>query len=405
MKMRTRIVILFLFGCLLWGTASVEAAQRRCGQEPGMSRPVHQVVYEAQKLYDQKQYQKALEHLAEYRRRRPGWDHHRLAFFQGVLAYQLGHLRQAEACFQRAIKLWPCFGEALRNLAAVQYELKQPLKAAATALDAYGIIKPPRPELAYLAAVCYLSARRPRQALPILQKLAGLKKAKKSWLVALVRTHLELKQWKPARKVVRRLLALDGGDARFWRLLAGLEVRRRRYAQAAAALEVGLRLAGPRKGDWRNLAELYRAAGAPLKAAACYRRAFGDSPLAKDWALLARVYLQARHLREALDAARRAVEQKPSGRHLTLLAEILLRRRDYAEAMKCFQQAAEKLAGNKAARLLLRGAYCALRLERLKLAERCLARALKLAKKQSPTAKEVRRTLAAVKQRLAAEKG
>lgn len=364
-----------------------------------MGRELHEALYRAQELYAKKKLPQALSLLDGYAKEHPKGNHHRLAFMRGIMNYQSGKLKPALGNFQQAVGLWPCYGDAHRNLAVLHHELGQNLLAARSALKAYQLIKPPDPELVYLASVFYLSARKPKLALPWLKKLAAKKQPRKKWLLALVRTHQELNQPHKALAVLRRLLAKYPGDAKLWRLAASLETGLKHYARAAADLEVALRLKEPGKSDWRSLAQLYQAAEVPLKAAGYYRRHFGPKPEAKQWLLLARLYWQATKLDQAKTAAEKALKAKDSLEGRLLLARIHLAQRDYRRAAEAFAHAAELAKPERAARYYLTAGHCALRMDMFPQAGKAFERALQKAPKNKPElAKEAAQALKALKQ-------
>jgi tetratricopeptide (TPR) repeat protein len=401
MILRYLLTISLVFMMLLAPAAASAKQKSACGPEPRLSRSLHQAIFKAQKLFDKKEFTQALAGLEKYCKSHPDTRHFRLSFFKGVLNYQLNRLTQAQNDFRAASELRPCFLPALRNLATVQFELKQPVAAARTALKAYALTKPPDHELAYMAAVFFLSAQQPRKALPWLEKITLVKAPPKKWLKALARTYLELKQRDKARPVLVRLIKMDPEDAALWRLLAGLEISGNKYKAAAAALEVAVRLKGHQSGDWRNLGSLYQAAGAPRKAAEYYRRHFGPTPTAKQWYTLAQIYLQANLLAQATEAAQKAVSLGPDARRLAFLAEIYLREKKYNKALETFEAAAGKARSLKAGRYYLMSGYCALHLDRWHKAAKAFSQALQHGAKDPSLAKEAKQALKQAREHLA----
>lgn len=372
--------------------AAPAAAGPECPREPGLSRSLHQVLYQAQQKMEQKAPAQAAADLARFAARHPASAHHQLSFLRGVLAYQAGDKRAAGEHFAQALKLYPCFVPALRNLAVVEFAQGRPARAADLARKAYRLGKPPRPGILYEAAVFALAAGQPRRALPWLQQLAAQEKPRQQWLRALLQAHLELEQYPQAEKVLRRLLAAYPGQARYWRLAASLDARRKRYAAAAAALEVAHRLEPPGPSGWRQLGDLYRAAGVPRQAARCYLKAWG--PEVKDprrMDLLARVYQQGSYPAEALAWARRAARARPSGRRWALVGRLLLEAKRYGEAYRAYRQAAA-LADPQGRRSLLAG-YAAWQQEKLAEAQAAFQQALKRAPAQSAAARDAARAL------------
>jgi tetratricopeptide (TPR) repeat protein len=372
----------------------------KCGSMPRLSQAQHQVMIKAQKLMAADN-AKAGRVLAEYAKAHPKDAHCQFSFLCGVIAYQNKKLTQAKQHFSRAVELRPCHVPALSNLAVVTYELGDPVKAARLMIKAYENHEKPQPDYLYQAAAFYLAAKEPSQALPLLLRLADQPSPKPTWLKALVRTYLELKRYPKAMATLGRLLKRAPGDAELWRLSAMLNLEQENHAKAAADLEVSYRLSAPPPAKWRTLADLYRMAGAPLKAARYYRRSFGDKPDAKQLDLLAGVYFEANDLNKALQAARASIKQKPTAKCWRFIAQIHMQNKNYAQAMEAYEMAAGLAPQN--ARLKLMAGYCAMQMEDYQKALDHLSQAVARAKPGSRDAKEAKRTMNSVREYLKAE--
>lgn len=395
--MRRLWALLAVMGLLAAFCPAAEAAGS-CGPKPRLHPVLHRIMYKAQNLMD-KEPARAAGILQDFAKNEPGFKHFRFSSFRGILAYKQGRLDDADRLFAEAVKLRPCYAEGLMNLALVRYEKKKPLEAAELMLKAYRLSRPPKPKILYEAAVLYLAGDRPNKALPLLQTLANIPKPAKQWLKALFNAHLQLKQTARAKKVLDRLLRLDPEDADLWRISASLELERKHYRAAAAALEVAYRLRPASFSDWRTLGSIYRAAKIPLKALECYRRVYGESPTAKQLDTLARLFLQANDLKQALDAAQKAKDSKPTPQRAAMVGQIFLQKKKYVSAFDAFDRAA-RLAGKKGGRYSLMAGYCAWQMEDLPKASRALARAVKLAPPASALAKEASQSLTSVQEHL-----
>ena len=388
MKRTAHIIAAFL-ALIFLVPAGASAAPPVCGKEPSLDRSLHKTLLEVHKSYEKKKYADALQTLNSYAKGRDKL-HHRFYFLRGILGYQLNHKKTACRDFEDALKAWPCFMPALRNLANVQYDLGRYKAAALTAGKAYRMSKPPDPELAYMAAIFHITAGQPQKALPYLKTLLKRKKPCKKWMLAMVRARMDLKQWPRAQEVLGLVLRRFPGDAGLWRLSSSLELRTKHYADAAAALEVALHLEKPRKGDWRSLAELHRAAGSHARSAGYFVKAFGPNPTAKEWLTLSRTYVLAQDMDHALVAAEKAVRLDPSWTNQAYLAELLLRKRYYRRAAEAYLEAAakaRKARAGRAARLAMQAGYCSLRRGDLCRALKAFRQAGKMAPKKSKAAR------------------
>ncbi|MCF8033935.1 MAG: tetratricopeptide repeat protein [Desulfarculaceae bacterium] len=391
--MRRALLMAGLLVCLAAGAAG---AADKCPSQPRMVRSLQAALHQAQELVAKNKPQEAAAHLAQYAQSRDD-PHPQLSFMRGVLAYQAKQRDQAAEHFAAAVKADPCFQAALRNLAVVRYEQGKPAAAAKLALRAYELSKPPNHSLLYEAAVFYLSADQPKEAVPLLQKLAALPKPKKAWLSALVRAHLDLKQPRQAEAVVKRLLAGWPDDAALWQLAASLATMRQDYPAAAACLAVAYRLEPPAPEGWRRLGELYRAAGAPLVAARYYLKYLGARPLTpKEMDRLASLFRQGHDLVQARAWAAKAAKAQASAKRWARVGRLAMEQKDYQAARRAFADAAK--LNSRGGRNWLMAGYAAWQGEELQQAVRDFAKAMEQAKAKSTTAKEAARGLKAVRQ-------
>ncbi len=398
-----RLLIWTLALLLLAVGAAPAGAAPDCPEEPRLNQGVHQVLYEAQQLMDQKKDAEAAGKLAQYAKDHED-AHPRFWFLRGVLAYQAGRRDEAGRYFAKAVEGWPCFQAALRNLAVVRYEQGKPAEAARLARRAYELSKPPNYDLLYEAAVFLLGANQAAKALPWLEELSARPQPKKVWLTALLRAYLDLSRPAQAERVLERLLARWPGDASLWRIGASLASLKKDYAGAAAALAVAYRLEPPKALGWRQLADLYRAAGAPLAATPYYLRSWGGQPATpKDLDLLADLCLQGHDLAQAARWSSQAAQAQPTPRRWARLGRVALEQKDYSAAHDAFsnaakledQQRSKKEAGG---RYWLLAGYAAWQNEQLSLAEAAFNQALRHAAQNSGTAKEAARGLKAVRE-------
>ncbi|MCF8097291.1 MAG: tetratricopeptide repeat protein [Desulfarculaceae bacterium] len=398
-----RILISALALLLLAAAPALAAPAQDCPEEPRLTHSVHRVLFEAQQLMEKKKDAQAAQKLAQYAK---GHDqaHPRFWFLRGVLAYQAKQRDEAGVYFAKAMEGWPCFQAAVRNLAVVRYEQGKPAEAARLAYRAFLLSKPPDYNLLYEASVFVLGAGQAAKALPWLDELCARPQPKKAWLTALLRAYLDLKRNKQAAKVLKRLLARWPEDASLWRLGASLATMDKDYAEAAAALAVAYRLQPPKEAGWRQLADLYRAAGSPLAAIPFYLKAWGGEPKGiKQLDRLADLYLQGHDLARATVWSQKAATAQPTARRWARAGRIYLEQKAYPAAHAAFSNAAkleDKHHGkkNKGGRYWLLAGYAAWQNEQLPLAEAAFSNALHSAVKNSNTAKEAVRGLKAVRE-------
>lgn len=391
--MKKLAIIIVLLVCAF---GAVQAMARDCPREPGMSRTVQAVVHKAQKLVEQKKEKQAAAELDKWAKDNPETKDHYLSFYRGILAYQQKQLKKAASLFVEALEIYPCNASAAQNLAVVRFEQARYAEAAQLMITAYEVGKKPQPELLYSAGVFYMAAKQPGKGLPILKKISALPEPKPHWLAALVQCYLNLKQPKNAEPVLERLLQIQPDKDVNWRLLASIKIELGDYSGAAAALEVAYRLRSPESGAlWRQLGDIYRAAGAPQKAAERYVMAFGQKPTPKERDQLARVYLEAHFYQKALAQAVAAAKAKSTAKRWALVGRINMMRKKYQQAYNAFEKAAA--INDKDGKNSLMAGYAAWQMEKAAQAEAAFVKAAEHAKRESAAAKEAQRNLKSVR--------
>ncbi|WP_449246307.1 tetratricopeptide repeat protein [Desulfarculus baarsii] len=389
--MRFRILLICWLLCLAWPAAAAD-----CPPEPELTASVQSALFAAQKLLDQNQPAKAAASLATWSKEHPEAADHRLSLMRGVLAYQVKRMAEAQSHFQRALELYPCFAPAAQNLALVYFEQKKPLAAAEMMLKAYELSTKPDDELLYSAAAFYVAGGQPAKGLPYLERLCAKDKPKAHWLTALVQCLMSLKRHDAAASVLRRLMNQEPGRVDLWRLLAAIEAERKDYKAAVAAMEVAYQLEPPKgQTEWRQLGDLYRAAGAPLAAVERYKKALGPTPDAAGWDLLAQTYLSANRLPQALEAAEKAATKGPTAKRWETVGRICMMQKSYVKAHEAFGRAAK--IDDKDGRNSLMAGYAAWQMEKPELARQAFAKALRNAAPGSKAAREAARNLESVK--------
>jgi len=311
------------------------------------------VLHRAQECLKRGKAKKGLELLGNFRREHPEIAHHLFLLLEGNLYWEEGKKEEALERWQRATQLSPRDEASWQNLAQALYELQRYAEAADAFLRAYELSK--RRELRFYAAVAYLKGKRPREAIPHLEVLARGREVPEEWLLALLQAYLDVGGLEGAEKVLRRLLSRNPEKVDYWKWLAQIYLKQRRYIEAVASLEIASRLRGG-KEEKRELAQLYLGLNVPLKAARYYEEIYGSDPDPSACDRIATFYLAAHKIEEALAFIDLAIKKEPTAERFLRKGEILYKERRYEEAYQALKEATSRGGGGYAS--LLRG-YCA----------------------------------------------
>ena len=195
-----RILIYWLMLTLLLASSAWAAGDSAvCSdKEPAAPEDLKVVLKTADGLIKQKQFEKALVLLEKKSKK---YKHHLLFFLCGLANYRQEKNEEAEKYFRQAVEIYPCFGPAWQNLAVINYSQGEKEPAAQQMEKAFNLIKPENPDLLYQAAVFWLESNTPEKALPHLETLAGHKKVKGKWLLALAGAYSDQKQPEKAAEI------------------------------------------------------------------------------------------------------------------------------------------------------------------------------------------------------------
>ena len=328
------------------------AASQSYSAEPLPPEAV-KVLHRAQECLKRGKAKKGLELLGNFRREHPEIAHHLFLLLEGNLYWEEGKKEEALERWQRATQLSPRDEASWQNLAQALYELQRYAEAADAFLRAYELSE--RKELRFYAAVAYLKGKRPREAIPHLEVLARGREVPEEWLLALLQAYLDVGGLEGAEKVLRRLLSRNPEKVDYWKWLAQIYLKQRRYIEAVASLEIASRLRGG-KEEKRELAQLYLGLNVPLKAARYYEEIYGSDPDPSACDRIATFYLAAHKIEEALAFIDLAIKKEPTAERFLRKGEILYKERRYEEAYQALKEATSRGGGGYAS--LLRG-YCA----------------------------------------------
>ena len=340
------LVILFtvLFIIVSWSPAA---------EPPALSPEAVKVLHQAQECLKKGEARKGLELLDNFKREHPEVSHHLFFFLEGNLYWRLGKKEEALERWQRATQLSPRDEASWQNLAQAFYELRRYAEAADAFLRAYELSE--RKELRFYAAVAYLKGKRPREAIPHLEALVRGRKVPEEWLCALLQAYLDVGGLRGAEKILRRLLSRNAEKVDYWKWLAQIYLKQRRYIEAVASLEIASRLRGGRE-EKKELAQLYLGLNIPLKAARYYEEIYGSDPDPSACDRIATFYLAAHKIEEAFAFIDLAIKKEPTAERFLRKGEILYKEKRYKEAYQALKEAT--LRGEAGYASLLMG-YCA----------------------------------------------
>lgn len=326
------------------------------------------ILYQAQQLISGQQDNQAEKLLNRYVGEQNGNVHYLLLFTLGNAMARQGKNNEALANYDLAVRINAKDADVWRNMGKICFDLKQYGRAAGHLFKAYELMTEKEPEILYQAAVCRMLNNTPDKAVALLEKVCDWpeKEVKDEWLGSLANAYIETGQWAKAAATVQRIIRKESDNPHWWKVLAQVYLGRKDYRNAAAALQIHLDLSADggktEKEDLVLLADLYRLANVPLKAARLYEQIVSLSERPDDYEKVAAAYLSAHQPDQAEKWLRRGLDQKPDSRLWRMLGILFYNRGQYAEAYEVLARSRELNPDDGQTSMLM--GYCALQLER-----------------------------------------
>jgi tetratricopeptide (TPR) repeat protein len=207
---------------------------------------------------------------------------------------------------------------------------------------------------------------RPEKARPILKKLCRMPKPEFPWLVSMVKLDMELNLCDEGSAMLAKLLNCYPDKPESWKLAVWMAQEKSDYVEAAAAMDVAIRLNSPKNThDLTLLGHYYHMAGIPEKAARSFRQAAGPNPCPKDLDRIKDVLLGGKRYDLALKTAKSALEAEKTPARWEAVGDIAFLIRRYDESSRAYLEALEL---TDKPTLKIKSAYALMKQEKFKLA-------------------------------------
>lgn len=259
----------------------------------------------------------------------------------GAARHDSGKPKGALIAFLDGYKIYPDNKSLCHNCAVLFYEQKKYAQAARMFEETYERSSPKTPQMLYHAGAAYYEGQKYKQSARILSRLlAETKRPKKEWIKLTIHSYLQSGQQDKALSYLKTLLKEYPQEPEYWKMLAKVEMDRKKYVDAAVALEMGYRFSSPSEQENRQLVQLYKYINAPLKAASILNKIYGQSKNTKQIQELVSLYTCAGKPDEALKIVNQALNNnQKKGTSLQLLmtkGKLLYQLREFDSARRSF---------------------------------------------------------------------
>ncbi|HVU17778.1 MAG TPA: tetratricopeptide repeat protein [Candidatus Didemnitutus sp.] len=284
-------------------------------------------------------------------------------FMLGNAYYSANKNDKAEVHFRNAVKKYPTFVRAWDNLGVLYYSKDNFSEAIGCFSQAVALGDHEPTTFGLLGYSLERSDNAVGAEMAYMQALAGDPR-NGDWLEGLLRVYVDSRQYGRAESLVKSLIKIRPGEARFWQTYAGILVAENKPLDATIILEsaAGSGFAGP--AELSLLGELYAAQGLQEEAATTFGKVLAVSPDLGERKLinLAQVLTQQGKLSAADDVLRRLPDSPADSARVSFLfarSELQMARHQWPQARLGVQEILRREPLNGNALLTLGRVYLA----------------------------------------------
>ena len=323
------------------------AMEKEEKEEENLTTKARLAIYNAQTAMSEKKMDEALAILDKYIATKPPVVPLRVYELIAYIWLEKEDLEQARNYFKIIVDSKSDDPKVLKNFAVLTYQTERYAEAAILFEQLYEIEETATPGGALpQAAQAYMLAEDLDNSKRILEKLVKLPgRPDPKWYEVLVNICLERGEDKDAERYIIDFLHLNPVQARYWKHLAQLRMKRELWHTAASDLEISNRVEVPKQqSDWLVLGDIYnRAVNAPLMGARCYRSAYKDSNDEKGYLAISRIYQTAYRYDDAVKALDEGIIKNPESARLLLeKGRVLYEARRYKDAIGALEKSVKK---------------------------------------------------------------
>lgn len=317
-------------------------AQKKDSEEK-LSNRARLTIFKAQTAMSEEKLDEALGILDKYIATQPSVVSIRVYELIAYIWLEKEDLEQARKYFKIMYDAQPDDPKILKNYAVLTFQTEHYPEAAIRFEQLYEIeetTKPggvlPQAAQAYMLAEDFDNSKR---VLERLVRLPGTPDAK--WYEVLINICLELEEDKDAERYIIDFLRLNPVQARYWKHLAQIRMKRDEWQTATSDMEISHRVEAPeRQSDWMVLGDLYaRAVNAPLMGARCYREAYKDNSDETGYLIISSVFQTAYRYDDAIKTLDEGIRKNPMSAELLLeKGRALYEARRYKDAVASLKE-------------------------------------------------------------------
>lgn len=325
---------------------------------PDLRRTDQEIIYNAQKSMEDKNYPEAVKSLRKYIDSKSKTQKHYLVYFtMGNALVLSGTPGDALEYYKKALSINPEDAAVWQNMGRALYGIKNYDEAGDALKRAYRLTD--AAETAYSAGSAYILGKNYSKAVSFIEPLVINGKSPDNNLPELLlRAYIETGKEKKAIDTAWKLLSNDRENPNVWKTLARIYIDKKDYQEAAAALYTYTALSAAKKDEQKLLYDLFRMAGAPLRAAMGYETLLDEKADSSLYEITAASYMESHKTDKAIEILKKGIDKHSSMKMQWMLAGVHYRQKDFSAAADAFEKCAE--VNFKKGEAYLMAGYCSL---------------------------------------------
>ncbi|MCX8045245.1 MAG: tetratricopeptide repeat protein [Desulfobacterota bacterium] len=372
-KLTTYIAGIMIFACSLYA-AAVWADEAGDIQWKMIPEKTKMALYEAQQAMVKNDFQRAINILITFQKKRPEQNHALVDFNIGTAYGLLGNSDKAIEHLEKAVVLDPLYSAAWLNLGKLYYQKQSFGKAGAALEKAHALSVRKDPEVLFMAVASYYQASDFPKTIALGKDLLFTYGWEKNNLVEILASAaISSGNLQEATTLIRTLTERDPSNQTYWKLAAQAYFKNQQYKDATIAYEIFGYLGDLSREELFVMGDLFTMIGLPQRAAQYYEAALKDGGTAQEYDKLSIAYYCAYQFDKAVAAVDQAIAREENAERLLLKAQLLYVQDNFGEAHRYYVQAAQRMSTDGHEWLM--AGYCAMRNGNVQLAKDLLRKA------------------------------
>lgn len=328
----------------------------------------------AEKHKEQKELNKAIDMILNFKTKYPNENHHYIEYLLGTLYLDIDNLKKAHGAFEQSVKINPLFCAGWHSAGNTAYDLGLYEKAAKAFETAYSVSEKKDSKILFASAVSYLKCNKDLKGFELLDKLLINWNKDENHVNTFTATGIKLNKQNHVLNVLDNLIEKNPDKKILLKLAANTALSQNNNKTALKYLSI-YSLSGETDFKTDKLTgDLALSVNSPKRAVEFYERALKKKQDLKIYQMIISALMESSDYDNASLKAEEALKKYPDCPKLWKLnAYICYEKNDYEKSFFCASKAMKLKANDK--NLVNLFAYCAGKSGKIGDAKRLLAKA------------------------------